>query len=130
MNLFIELLRNIYVFLATFPYLTFIVIWVLAYSWLKDKKLAVRLTTDLTTFFLIGSVAGLAKSVFGINFMLWFIILLLLIAFGLIGGHRYQTEKKPNLFRVGKTVWRAAFLILASLYILLLMVKLIGSILG
>ncbi|MCR8641940.1 DUF3397 domain-containing protein [Paenibacillus sp. N1-5-1-14] len=126
----LEFLKNTYVVLATVPYLTFLVIWGIAYLFIKERKAAIRVATDITTFFLVGSVAGVVKTVFGFSFMLWFIILLLLIAFGLIGGHRYEKEKKPNLIRVGRTVWRTAFIILAALYIVLLLVQLIGAILG
>jgi hypothetical protein len=49
---------------------------------------------DVTMLFLIGSVSVIWNHLFQAKFGFWLIILVLLIAFGLIGGYQNQTKGK------------------------------------
>ncbi|NEW05256.1 DUF3397 domain-containing protein [Paenibacillus sp. SYP-B3998] len=119
MSGFIDFLLNIYAFLAVAPFITFVVLWFLVYLLLKDKKMATRLTMDLTTVFLIGSVSIMWNQLFHSTFGFWLIVLVLLIAFGMIGGYQTHLKGKTDLLKVSRVVWRITFLGLSAMYIVL-----------
>ncbi|NQX65448.1 DUF3397 family protein [Paenibacillus alba] len=110
---------NLYALLAVAPFITFILLWLLVYAFLRDKKMTTRLTMDVTTFFLLGSVSLMWNQLFHTNFGFWLIALVLLIAFGIIGGYQTNLKGKTDLMRVSRVVWRLSFLGLSALYILL-----------
>jgi hypothetical protein len=116
---------NVYIALAVVPYMVFAGVWVVSYLVWKNKQKSMKLAMDVTTFFLISSVAALVKSVFGFSFILWFIILLMLISFGLAGGYQYRIKGRLDIVKVVRLIWRLTFALFAILYILLLLVELI-----
>ncbi|MEW9698114.1 DUF3397 domain-containing protein [Paenibacillus sp. SI8] len=122
MNVITEFLKSIYAFLAVAPFITFIVLWFLVYVLLKDKKMTTRLTMDLTTFFLVGSVSIMWNRLFQTSFGFWLIMLVLLVAFGMIGGYQTRLKGKTDLVKVSRLVWRMGFLGLSALYIVLFLV--------
>lgn len=77
---------------------------------------------DVTTLFLLGSVSLMWNKLFHTQFGFWLIILILLIAFGIIGGYQNHLKGKTNLIKVGRLVWRLSFVGLSALYILLFFV--------
>jgi len=78
-----------------------------------------RLTMDITTVFLIGSVSLMWNRLFQSTFGFWLIVLVLLIAFGMIGGYQTQLKGKTDLLKVSRVVWRLSFLGLSALYVIL-----------
>jgi len=122
-------LFHAYVTLAVVPYLVFAGVWAATYFIWKNKQKSTKLAMDVTTFFLISSVAALVKSVFGFSFILWFIILLMLIAFGLAGGYQYRVKGKLDVIKVLRLIWRLTFAIFSVLYVLLLLVEFIRHLL-
>ena len=113
-------------FLAVLPFIPFIIVWLLMKFFTNDDKKRLKLAMDVTTLFLIASVAGLCNVVFGtMNMMLYGILLIMLITAGLIGGARYRRYGKVNALRLFRTVWRISFFVLSLLYILLLLIGII-----
>lgn len=112
-------ISTVYAALAVAPFITFALLWFLVYLFLRDKKMSTRLTMDVTTLFLLGSVSMMWNQLFQTNFGFWLITLVLLIAFGIIGGYQTHLKGKTDLVRVGRVVWRLGFLGLSTLYIVL-----------
>ncbi|SEB41584.1 Protein of unknown function [Paenibacillus sp. GP183] len=127
MSVIVEILLNLYSWLAALPFVTFIVIWFGVYLFLKNKKLTTRLSMDITMLFLIGSVSVIWNQLFQAKFGFWLIILVLLISFGLIGGYQNQAKGKTDLLKVFRVVWRLGFLTLSVLYIVLLLANILKN---
>lgn len=122
MNGLISLLSTIYAILAVAPFVTFVMVWFLVFLLMKDKKMTTRLTMDITTLFLLGSVSLMWNKIFYTQFGFWLIVLILLISFGVIGGYQTHSKGQTNLLKVGRLVWRLSFVGLSALYILLFVV--------
>jgi hypothetical protein len=121
-------LVSLYTWLAVVPFISFILIWFLVYVFLKNKKMTTRLTVDITMIFMIGSVSATWNHLFHAQFGFWMIILVLLIAFGLIGGYQNQTKGYNDLLKVFRVVWRMGFVALSALYLILLMLIVIKNV--
>ena len=122
MNGLVSLISTLYAVLAVAPFMTFVLSWFIVYLFLKDKKRTTRLAMDITTLFLLGSVSLMWNKLFHTQFGFWLIVLLLLIAFGIIGGYQTHLKGATNLLIVGRLVWRLSFVGLSVLYILLFFV--------
>jgi hypothetical protein len=119
----LDFLLSVYAVLAILPFVSFVIIWFIVYFFLKDKKMSTRLTMDITTFFLIGSVASLWNELFSTKFGFWLFLLLLLIVYGLIGGYQTKQKGRTDLLKVTRLFWRLSFVGLAVLYLLLFIIN-------
>ncbi|WP_261808001.1 DUF3397 domain-containing protein [Paenibacillus sp. N3.4] len=119
MTSLINIGSTLYAVFAVAPFITFVAFWFLFYLFLKEKKMTTRLTMDVTTVFLLGSVSLMWNRLFHTTFGFWFIMLIMLIAFGMIGGYQTHLKGKADLVKVARVVWRLAFLGLSGLYIVL-----------
>jgi hypothetical protein len=119
MDVLVSWISTLYAVLAVAPFITFIFLWFLVFLILRDKKMTTRLTMDVTTIFLLGSVSLMWNQLFHTTFGFWLITLVLLIAFGVIGGYQTHLKGETDLLKVGRVVWRLSFLGLSALYILL-----------
>ncbi|GKS12501.1 hypothetical protein YDYSY3_35010 [Paenibacillus chitinolyticus] len=127
---FIDGLSSIYAVLALLPFLSFVLIWIIVYIVTKEKKKSTRITMDLTTFLLLGSVASLWNSLFSSSFGLWFLLLVILIVFGLIGGYQNDRKGKMELGKSLRIVWRLSFMGLSLLYVMFMVVRMGTAVLG
>lgn len=125
MTTILEFLKTFYITLSVIPYVVFAAVWAVCYLLWKNKKRSTQLAMDVTTFFLITSVAGLANSTMNFKFSWWFIILVLLIAFGVVGGYQYRLKGESDVAKVFRLIWRLSFVVLAVLYVILLFIELI-----
>lgn len=123
MDVIAGVLTKLYAILAIAPFVTFIAVWFAVYFFMKDKKMTTRLAMDITTLFLIGSVSVMWNQLFQTSFGFWLILLVLLIAFGTIGGYQTRVKGKSELLKVGRIVWRMGFLGLSALYIVLFLLN-------
>jgi hypothetical protein len=121
---------NVYSWLAALPFITFFLIWFVTYLFLKNKKMTTRLAMDITMLFLIGSVSVIWNHLFQAKFGFWLIVMVLLIAFGLIGGYQNHAKGKTDLFKVFRVVWRLGFLTLFMLYIVLLLANILKNLIA
>ncbi|WP_253735733.1 DUF3397 family protein [Paenibacillus sp. FJAT-26967] len=122
MDFLAESLSNLYAALAMLPILSFVLIWIIVYAFTKHKKKSVRITMDITTFLLLGSVASLWNQIFVSSFGLWFLLLLILIVFGLIGGYHTDKKGKVELGKSLRIVWRLSFMGLTVLYVMFMFI--------
>lgn len=120
-----DLLLSTYALLSLVPFFIFILVWYVARWRTGDKKRATALAMDVTTFFLVGVVAGMLDTMrfrFG---GIWLIILLFLLAIGLIGNAQYRLRKKLDVKRQLRAAWRLGFLGLSAAYLILLVVGIV-----
>lgn len=114
-------LWHTYAVLASVPFLVFPVVWLPAYLFLGDKKAAAQRAVDITTFFLIGSVAALYDQLFQTAFKgFWLILLGMLLFTGLLGNAQNRLRGRVDLPRLIRAVWRISFLVLVFFYVILL----------
>ncbi|MBD0379161.1 DUF3397 domain-containing protein [Paenibacillus sedimenti] len=123
MSFIMNFFSTIYAIFAVAPFITFVILWFIVYFFLKDKKITTRLTMDITTVFLIGSVSLMWNQLFQSTFGFWLIMLVLLISFGIIGGYQTHLKGKTELLKVSRVVWRLSFLGLSALYIVLFLLN-------
>mgnify|MGYP001444979456 CR=1 FL=1 len=120
-----DLLLSTYALLSLVPFFIFILVWYVARWRTGDKKRATALAMDVTTFFLVGVVAGMLDTMrfrFG---GIWLLILLFLLAIGLIGNAQYRLRKKLDVKRQLRAAWRLGFLGLSAAYLILLVVGIV-----
>jgi hypothetical protein len=123
LNPILDILSYMYAMFAVFPFLTFTFIWFLVYFFLREKKMTTRLTMDLTTIFLIGAVSAMWNKLFHSSFGFWLITLIILVAYGLIGGFQTKEKGQTDLFKVTRVVWRLSFVGLSVLYFILFLLN-------
>ncbi|MDF2721669.1 MAG: hypothetical protein K0Q59_1344 [Paenibacillus sp.] len=121
---------HIYAFSAAVPFLWFFILWIGLYLWHKDGKRATKLSMDITTLLLIGSVSMMVKDIFGSSFGFFLILLFFLIGYGLIGNFQYRMRGKMNHLRIIRLLWRLGFLLLSAAYLLFMLIGLIRSIIA
>jgi uncharacterized membrane protein len=119
-----QALTTVYAMLATVPFAAFAVIWFVSYLMFREKKKTTRLAMDITTFLLIGAVSSMWNRLFDSRFGFWFILLVILIAVGLLGGYQNREKGRIDLPKIFRIVWRIGFLCLSALYILFLIMNL------
>jgi hypothetical protein len=116
-----------YAVLALVPILPFMLIFAVVYIRSQDRKRAIKLSMDVTTFFLIGCVATLLNGL-GTTFGPYLILLFMLIVGGLIGSAQNRANGKIDGTRLVRAVWRLSFLTMSLLYILLGIVELLQKV--
>lgn len=120
MNVIFEWLHGIYVFLAFVPFVAFFITWFIVYGFSRNKRQSTYWSMDVTTLFLIGSLAYMSRAVFQSSWLLWIVILLFLIAAGVLGNLQNRIRGKLNVLKIAKTLSRLGFLVLTALYVLLM----------
>ena len=114
---------NLYAMLAVLPFLSFCLIWIVFFFVYRDKKRALRMSIDITTFLLIGAVSGMIDATFASQFGgFWMILLFFLILAGLLGNAQNRLKGQINVRKLVRAVWRLGFVALGSLYVILLFV--------
>ncbi|MBP1156291.1 hypothetical protein ACVLD2_003002 [Paenibacillus sp. PvR052] len=123
MNVVLEWLHQLYKVIAFVPFVAFMIIWLIGYySYGRDKRKATHLSMDITTLFLIGSVAYMSRNLFGSGMLLWTIVLLFLIAAGLLGNLQNRIKGRIDVVKIVRTLGRLGFLLLGACYVLLLFI--------
>ncbi|MED4601123.1 DUF3397 domain-containing protein [Paenibacillus validus] len=122
MNVLIGWLHQLYMLLALVPFVAFFIVWTIAYWVSRDKRKATHLSMDITTLFLIGSVAFMSRNLFGSGMLSWTIVLLFLVAAGLLGNLQNRLKGRIDMMKIARTLGRFGFLVLTACYVLLLVV--------
>lgn len=115
-----DALVHAYAFFAVAPPLPFLLVYAVVRLRTRNAKRAIRLAMDVTTAFLIGSVAVLINLLTGSRFGLYLILLVMLVGAGLLGGAQNRLRGKVDGQRLIRTVWRLSFFALSLFYIILL----------
>lgn len=118
-------MSSILILMSVVPIIPFVIVYAIALYRTRDKKLAVRLSMDVTTLFLVISVSALFNNLFQVRFGFYLILLLLLITAGLIGGAQNRWKGRVDGKRLFRAVWRLGFLTMSASYILFTFIGLI-----
>lgn len=81
-----------------------------------------KLAIDVTTVFLVASVAGLYNVIFSSEMGIYLLLLIYLLTAGLIGGFMYRKQGQVDVLKLLRAIWRISFLILSVVYILLIII--------
>lgn len=88
----------------------FLITWLIIYYGCgRNKRKATYVSMDITTLFLIGSVAYMSRNLFGSGMLLWTIILFFLIAAGLLGNLQNRIKGRIDLVKIVRTLGRLGF---------------------
>lgn len=123
LNVVLDWLHQLYKVIAFVPFVAFAITWLIAYyGYGRNKRKATHLSMDITTLFLIGSIAYMSRLLFGSGMLLWTIVLFFLIAAGLLGNMQHRIKGRINLVKIARTLGRLGFLLLGACYVLLLFI--------
>lgn len=111
-------MQNTLIFLSALPIFPFLIVYGGGLWITKNKKKSLLVAIDITTLFLVFSVSALFNIVFGTKFGVYFMILLLLIMMGFIGGAQNRIKGEVNWKRLIRAVWRIAFIGSSLAYVL------------
>ncbi len=121
-----DALIHAYAFFAVIPPFPFVLVYGAVRLGTRDPKRAFRAAMDVTTAFLIGSVAVLINQLSGSRFGLYLILLVMLVGAGLLGGAQNRMRGKVDGHRLVRTIWRLSFFVLGVLYIILMIAYLVA----
>lgn len=113
------------IILSILPAVPFLAVYYFCLYLDYSRKAAIMRAMDVTTFFLIISVSALFNMLFGSNFGLYLILLILIIAGGLIGGAQNRKKGKVDTGRLVRAVWRITFAGTGLAYIFLFIISMI-----
>ncbi|MNI47077.1 hypothetical protein D3C73_1015740 [compost metagenome] len=119
------MLQNSFVTLGVIPFVPFLLVYFIGIGLKQDKRRTFLLAMDVTTLFLLLSVSALFNILFNAGFGFYFILLIVLISAGLIGGAQTRLKGKVDGKRLFRAVWRLSFFFLGTLYVLFMIVALI-----
>ncbi|MDQ1912972.1 DUF3397 domain-containing protein [Paenibacillus sp. GD4] len=122
MNALWDWLHQVYTMLAMVPFVAFLVTWFIVYWVCKDKKTATHLSMDVTTLFLIGSVAVMSNRLFQSGMLFWTVVLLFLVLAGLLGNLQTRIRGRVDMGKIAKTLSRLGFVVLSACYVVLLII--------
>ncbi|WP_339177993.1 DUF3397 domain-containing protein [Paenibacillus sp. FSL R5-0701] len=109
---------GLFIVLSILPFFPFFLVYWGMYVWKKDKRKALRMAMDITTFFLVFSVSALFNLTFDSNFGFYLTLILILVALGFIGGAQNRLKGKVDRGRMFRAVWRMSFVIMSFGYVL------------
>ncbi|ANA81665.1 DUF3397 domain-containing protein [Paenibacillus glucanolyticus] len=110
-------LQGVFNTLSLFPFIPFILVYMIVLQRNKNRKQAFGLAMDVTTFFLLFSVSALFNNTFQSKSGFYLILLMLLIATGLIGSAQNRWKGKVNGKRLARAVWRLGFVAMSFGYV-------------
>ncbi|MBE0343200.1 DUF3397 family protein, partial [Paenibacillus sp. 28ISP30-2] len=106
-----SLIQGTIITFSILPFFPFLIVFAVCRYLLKmEKKKSLLISMDITTAFLILSVAALFNVIFASRFGFYLILLLLLLALGLIGGAQNRIKGKVDGKRLCRAVWRLTFI--------------------
>ena len=91
---------GLFIVLSILPFFPFFLVYWGMYVWKKDKRKALRMAMDVTTFFLVFSVSALFNLTFDSNFGFYLTLILILVALGFIGGAQNRLKGKVDRGRM------------------------------
>ncbi len=103
------------------PVIVYMAVYTLSRQKFKNNKKAVRLSADVTTFFLIMAVHYAVIALFERSY-LWIIMIILILLASVVLFMHYKVREEINLKRVFTSFWRASFLLFSIGYFLLVFI--------
>jgi uncharacterized membrane protein YoaK (UPF0700 family) len=117
-----EWLQQVYTVLAMVPFVAFLLTWFLVHWLTQDKKKATHASMDITSLFLLGSVAVMSQRLFESSMLFWTIVLLFLVAAGMLGNIQNRVRGRIHMMKIARTLGRLGFILLSACYVVLLMI--------
>ncbi len=118
---------NIIAFFVALPFLAFIVTYIASHWFYKDKKKAIDLAINVTTFCLFISVSIMLQVISELSSGTFITVLIFLILFGGLAFLQSKLKQSLDLAKALKSALRLWFLILAVLYVILFITGIIKS---
>lgn len=107
-------------FMATFPFIGFVMIYLAVLLWKKNKRFAAKWAINITNFLLIHAVMSQYSLIWPNAWSpWWWIILLFLGLIVLLGWLQVKVRGKISLRKIGFATWRISFLLLCLAYLCL-----------
>lgn len=115
-----QFLADVFAAFATLPFISFFIIYFIAYIRTKSKKEAVRWAIHITMLFLLFTVSGMIKSITGSIAGFWWMIIALILFAGLIIFLQWKIRQQIQLGRVLRSIWYAGFFLFTVAYFVLI----------
>ncbi|MFC5532169.1 DUF3397 domain-containing protein [Cohnella yongneupensis] len=125
MSTIFDVLTRVYATIALIPIIPFFVVYFVVSTRGGDRKRAIRAAMDVTTAFLIATVAVLINLRLGTTFGLYLIILIMLIVGGLIGNAQNRVRGQVDAAKLIRAVWRLTFFGMSVLYVIFMFVEIV-----
>lgn len=112
-----------YAFFSAIPFISFFIIWIIAYAVYREKKKSTHMAMDITTFLLLGAVAAMFDR-FTPEWLggLWIILFVILLLFVFFGYMQIRIRGMIDWQKLVRAVWRISFVMLAICYIVLFVI--------
>lgn len=108
--------------LATIPFFTFLIVYIVADRLTGNQKRAFRLSLDVTTVLLIIAVGALWQYVSGTFVSWWMTLGLLLLIYLLLALLQIWIKGTLDWKRLGQRGWRMSLILFGTLYIILFVI--------
>ncbi|THF75606.1 DUF3397 domain-containing protein [Cohnella fermenti] len=118
-----------YASVAIVPVIPFLLVFFWARWRGNERNQAIKLSMDVTTFFLVGCVSMLLNRL-GTSFGPYILLLFILILGGLLGGAQNRARGRVDSRRLLRAVWRLTFFMTTVLYVVLTIVDISIRIVG
>ncbi|MFY0545546.1 DUF3397 domain-containing protein [Brevibacillus sp. H7] len=106
--------------LTALPFVGFLLVYVVAYLWKRDRRLAVRWAVNITNFLLIHAVI-VAYGVIWPQAVSawWWVVGFYLVVVGLLAWLQIKLKGKISLRKISFSTWRLTFLLFGLVYLVL-----------
>lgn len=115
-----QFLADIFALFATLPFISFLIIYFIAFFRTKSKKESIRWAIHITMLFLLFTVSGMMKSITGSTAGFWWVVILLLLFTGGILFLQWKVRQQIQLVRALRSMWIIGFFIFSIMYIVLI----------
>lgn len=112
-----DFLIKIYAVIATMPFLSFFLIYILYILLGKPKDMAFERAIYITSVLLIGSVSSQLKNIFNLASGLWLSLLLVFLIFITLGYLQWKLKNKLDIKKLILSTLKLCFYLFGVLYI-------------
>lgn len=113
-----NLVSTVIALLATIPYITFFLCFLVLRNITKRATFSTKMAADFSTVFFLLSVNGILFMIFNQNFLVWMIVLFLFFTI-IILIFQWKVDSEIQVLRAIRIVWRFGFIIGAIGYLIL-----------
>lgn len=121
-----QFLADLFAAFATVPFISFIIIYVIAYTRTKSKKESIRWAIHITMLLLLFSVSGMIKAITDSTALFWWMIVLLVLIAGVIVFLQWKLRQQINIGKAIRSMWYLGFILFALMYIVLIPIGIVS----
>lgn len=105
---------------ATFPFIGFITVYFLVFTWKKNKRLAMNWAVTITNILLIHAILSQYSLIWPDAWSAWWwIVIIFLVLLSLLGYLQVKVRGKLSLRKISFSTWRISFLLFCLAYVFL-----------